>query len=563
MVPDLSYPKLLNLFPQHIDPKRTESASFLIWYLENYLRLDTVDAIDAVCDQKGDKGIDGIYLNEDANIIEVYQSKISQSQNISIGDTALKQFEGTLKQLASEASVKKLIASAGTADVAKLLTRLDIAKRIGQFEVRGYFVSNLDLDANGEAYLKHSSIKFIGRSNLVSTFISSSPTARVANPAEFDVSGFDFATYVVDAKHSAVIAPLRATELIGLDGITNQTLYAYNVRGPLGRTQVNRDIAESIRDKSKHKTFPLFHNGITIIAKNLKTTKDKISVENYYVVNGCQSLSELYNNSAYLTDDLRVLVKLIQMEASSPLSDIVTNYSNNQNGVKPRDFKSNHPIQIRLQTELKKEFKKEFFYEIKRGENNHGLATITNEQAGLYLMAFDLKRPWATHRKYQIFEDDYRELFGRPAVTAKRIVLCHLLCGLAENAIPKLNNSLFAKYTLTKYLILYIIRLIMDEDDLGKKVTADPDNYVVHKKSRKALLQAIKRVLDDVVVDLNAEIDSLGEDFDYRGKLRDEKWVTDLTRDIVSNHRKLVGRGRISSLAAEYAKFLRGKPKRK
>ena len=81
---------------------------------------------------------------------------------------------------------------------------------------------------------------------------------------------------------------------------------------------------------------------------------------------------------------------------------MVTSFSNNQNGVKARDFKSNNPIQIRLQNEFKKGFSKEFYYEIKRGDDNAGLQTITNEQAGLYLMAFDLKRPWATHRKYQV-----------------------------------------------------------------------------------------------------------------------------------------------------------------
>ncbi len=37
---DLGYPKILDLFPQYRAPKRSESASFLIWYLENYYRLD-------------------------------------------------------------------------------------------------------------------------------------------------------------------------------------------------------------------------------------------------------------------------------------------------------------------------------------------------------------------------------------------------------------------------------------------------------------------------------------------------------------------------------------------
>ena len=58
---DFSYPNVLKLFDEHLDPKRNESASFLLWYLESYYRLDHLDAADAICDQKGDKGIDGIW----------------------------------------------------------------------------------------------------------------------------------------------------------------------------------------------------------------------------------------------------------------------------------------------------------------------------------------------------------------------------------------------------------------------------------------------------------------------------------------------------------------------
>src|SRR5438477_3455541 len=112
---DLSYPNILDLFPEHLDPKRTESASFLIWYLENYLRLDPVEAVDSVCDQSGDKGVDGIYINEDANTIEIYQSVISQKKVSSVGDTVLKEFDGTLKQFSTRQGVIDLVQSAGKA----------------------------------------------------------------------------------------------------------------------------------------------------------------------------------------------------------------------------------------------------------------------------------------------------------------------------------------------------------------------------------------------------------------------------------------------------------------
>ncbi len=61
---NLDYPHLLDLFRQYLDPNRSESASFLIWYLENYYRLDSLEATDAVCDQPNDKGVDGIFVND-------------------------------------------------------------------------------------------------------------------------------------------------------------------------------------------------------------------------------------------------------------------------------------------------------------------------------------------------------------------------------------------------------------------------------------------------------------------------------------------------------------------
>ena len=70
---DVDYPKLLGNFPEHPDPKRSESASFLIWYLEKYYRLDTQEAVDAFVDQVGAKGVDGIFINYNGQTITIFQ----------------------------------------------------------------------------------------------------------------------------------------------------------------------------------------------------------------------------------------------------------------------------------------------------------------------------------------------------------------------------------------------------------------------------------------------------------------------------------------------------------
>src|SRR4030042_5554445 len=95
---NISYPAILSLLGQHLATRRSESAAFLIWYFENFLRMDKLEATDCVCDQAGDRGIDGIYLNTDANLIEVYQAKLFQKAKGSVGDKLLREFQGTLAQ---------------------------------------------------------------------------------------------------------------------------------------------------------------------------------------------------------------------------------------------------------------------------------------------------------------------------------------------------------------------------------------------------------------------------------------------------------------------------------
>jgi hypothetical protein len=73
---------------------RGESAAFLIWFLENYFRLEHDDAIGSVCDQVNDKGIDGIYVDEEDETVYLFQSKYSPLNNQEQGDRDIRDFVG-------------------------------------------------------------------------------------------------------------------------------------------------------------------------------------------------------------------------------------------------------------------------------------------------------------------------------------------------------------------------------------------------------------------------------------------------------------------------------------
>ena len=278
-------------------------------------------------------------------------------------------------------------------------------------------------------------------------------------------------------------------------------------------------------------------------------------IDKYGVSIGCGADAILnVNGEEEKTVELRILTKFVQVDAGSPLSEMVTAYSNNQNAVRPRDSKANDSIQIRLQNEFQRNYTGQYCYEIKRGESSGSGEIIVNEDMGIYLWVFDLKEPWATHRKYQIFEDKYADIFGRPQVTADRIVMCNLFMKKVVEILPEIENQLFGKYVLTKYLLLYILRNILEQDEIGREVINKPEKFVRNHAERSKLGDCVSKVIRDTIIDINAEVEKYGDDFDYRGRLRDADWVKKLSSEIVGTYIKLVQRGRLESFGSEWKK---------
>ncbi len=533
----------------------------LIWYLENYYRLDTQAAVDTVCDFRGDKGVDGIFVNDNDQTITIFQATIIESSTKTIGDKSLREFDGTVNQFRSAETIQLFLDSKPSLQLTNLIKRLDLINKIGTYALQGEFLCNINQDANADGVLTTSPyLSFVGETVLNDTYISHERDTPVHTPASFDIVGRDVTKYMGDTETKVIIAAVKATELVALDGIANQSLYKYNVRGPLARSSVNRQIRTTIKDASQHKYFPLFHNGITIIAKELESNDDSIAISDYFVVNGCQSLTALFDNKKHLTDDLRVLTKFIKLEPSSKLAETVTRFSNNQNAVKDRDFVANDSKQIRLQNEFDQYYKGEYHFEIKRGELAQPGVTISNEVAGLVLRTFDLKEPWATHRSGEVLDPEkkYTEIFARPEVTADRILLTYLIWEIVCEALPTLKNDLVAKYNLTRYVLVYIVRNILESDTLFKEITIHPKNFVRNRSNRDHFKDCIRLTVKDVIIDVNAEVDEAvedaGEDFDYRDKLRDADWVKKLSKSVVEGHLKQVHRDRIKSFSDEWNK---------
>lgn len=90
---------------------------------------------------------------------------------------------------------------------------------------------------------------------------------------------------------------LPAEELLKLvsdeDGEIRKALFYDNVRDFQGDVDVNADIRRTLKSDERHR-FGVLNNGVTVVARSLKTTGNRFTLSNYQVVNGCQTCHVLH-----------------------------------------------------------------------------------------------------------------------------------------------------------------------------------------------------------------------------------------------------------------------------
>ena len=139
------------------------------------------------------------------------------------------------------------------------------------------------------------------------------------------------------------IVPLKdfvETVLMDSEGKLRIHIFEENVRAFLGETNpVNKQIIETLRDEEEQNRFAVLNNGVTIISSDVKVQNDKIAVDNYQIVNGCQTSNVLFENYQLIKSDAMVTVKFIEVTDSDVISSIVR-ATNSQSKVEETQFLS-------------------------------------------------------------------------------------------------------------------------------------------------------------------------------------------------------------------------------
>nr|WMC97246.1 AIPR family protein [Aminobacter aminovorans] len=540
---DLEYVELLKIVKQYIDKGRPVSIAFLNWFLEHIYRLEQVTAEDAICDKNNDRGIDGIYVNDEKGEVHIFQSKTKQKGTI--GDKDIREFSGTINQIRTPDALKQFLDGKVDNEIKDKISGANIPDLLAKgYKIKGVFVTNVPLDANGKDALSNDP-DLIGYDSdaIVRSYVDLNVEGGIKSKYEFESDGEPLLHQAGPTK--VVVCFAAGAQLANMPGIDDGSLFELNVRLPLGSTKVNKAIRESIENNQQHRKFALFHNGVTILAENVETVGETITLTNFVVVNGAQSLKQFHSAAGKITDDLRVLTRIIEIGGDAELAREISINSNNQNGIKARDLRSNDILQIRLQSEFGKLGYEGFQFDVKRGDEGTG-NVISNEYAGKLLLAFDLEEPWSCHQTYKVFDEKYADIFGRPGVNAQRIIFLHKVMELIEARLPEIENVPFAHYGLTQYALLAAVKRLLNQETLGQSVCQRPED-LFDKGNLNCVLGVIDDLLKSIIIDTNHEVRS-GQLLDYKSDLKSRTSVTKLLDELVRSYQKDKARGKVDDL---------------
>ena len=165
-----------------------------------------------------------------------------------------------------------------------------------------------------------------------------------------------------DRPYTAFYGQVNAAEIAQWWQDHRLALFAKNLRGVLGETEVNKEIRETLENSPE--SFWYFNNGITIIAKRIVKTLARgadtehgtFHCEDLSVVNGAQTVATIgrfAESSKKPIDKAFVPIRLVSLENTpETFGDLVTKTNNRQNRIEIRDFVSLDQEQLRIKTEL-------------------------------------------------------------------------------------------------------------------------------------------------------------------------------------------------------------------
>lgn len=266
----------------------------------------------------------------------------------------------------------------------------------------------------------------------------------------------------------AYLGLLPATEFLRLlddgDGKILKGIFYDNVRDWQEYNAVNSEMKASLEIPAQRARFALMNNGITIIAKTLRATGNRVHIEDYQIVNGCQTSHVLFDNRALLDESVVVPLRLIATDDEEITASIVK-ATNRQTEVKEEQLIALSDFQKKIEAYFQSFDAPQRLYYERRSRQYNSIQNVEKTRIvtpSNLIRAFASCFPEEAHRTTRTYRLLLEQL-GKSIFGPEDRLEPYYYAASAHYRIEFLfrNGQLDAKYKPARYHILMATRLLV------------------------------------------------------------------------------------------------------
>lgn len=331
-----------------------------------------------------------------------------------------------------------------------------------------------------------------------------------------------------EVGYSGVLPFKEFKKLIIDDNGTVKPVFEDNIRDYLGpNPDVNKSICETIMSGNVN-AFSMLNNGITVVASSISIPGDIATIEDYQIVNGCQTSNILIDNMELSDniDDLIIPIRIIATKNEN-LKNEITKATNSQTAIKKEQLEALSTFQKNLEEYYKTYTSQDsLVYERRTGQYRDSdipknrIVTIPTQIKTISAMF--LNEPSAVSGQYGTVA---KRVGNKIFKTSDKLIM-YYLSALSLHKIENLfkSNKIDKKYRRSRYHAMMLFRIVMSKEDLPK----------FNQKKMETYCQNLLDILNDdskcekVFKTIVSFIVSKGEDIDIDNrKCFERKETTD------------------------------------
>lgn len=357
----------------------------------------------------------------------------------------------------------------------------------------------------------------------------------------------------------AYIGYLSAAQLIKLFTIrdetgavvgVNKSVFFDNIRDYDPKSKINNEIKASVKADAGQ-DFVFRNNGVTVVSKNIDRTADRFKLEDYQIVNGCQTSNIIFDmlhgpeQATYahlnLESVIAVPFRLIGSKDDDFVSSIIVG-TNKQNSVKEEQFWALRPFMKNFEEYARSVNEEEVIYFERRENQYRGqpVERVRIIQASIMMKALAAAILYQPHRAARDYRGISAEYDKKLFLDDHDVRIYHAACFLYYRLeFLWRNQKIDSKHKTFRFYILCAVGLLVTRGqpvfNMKKtKIEKVARQIIELSKDEKALkavvsktYQVIERRLANMGIESQEKI---------RDTIRSESFSTEFREQILKQH---------------------------